>query len=132
MRSDNELRKILDISLQGNMIILRYLGDSTDEEDLRMAEIGYKEIIKKIQEKRVKKIKILIDLTRINKRSTLTCEAKRKYSEMLRKLTVEKIAILGGGLIIRIIAFFIVKLSKISYNFRLFKTEEKALGWLRN
>jgi len=131
MKTDEELKKIIKISTRENIIFLTYTQESSNEEDLRLPGILFREIKDLIEKNKIIEPKLLIDLTILGNDSTLSSQARKNYAEMLRNLKIYHIAVVGGNTVLRTIASFIIKFSNLKTNLKWFDNIKEAFEWLK-
>jgi|GEM_PF-875961 len=76
---------------------------------------------------------LLIDMVESVKMdpSTLNKEMRNAYKELLDQIDIDKAAIFGTTPAMRMVARIALALSKWSNTTKFFKTEDEALGWLK-
>ena len=69
-------------------------------------------------------------ITDINKAGRITSEARKIFTDMSENGNSDKIAIFGGHPVARVLAAFVMGVSK-KKDMRFFKSKEEALAWLK-
>ncbi|MFC1630298.1 STAS/SEC14 domain-containing protein [Patescibacteria group bacterium] len=111
---------------EGGIIKERLIGDLTIDD----AKESEKKVIKlsaSLRKKGIKAVNLLVDVTKAGTPST---KARDFFSQSLKKSSVDKIAVFGGGIIQKTVANFIFNYSGMK-NARYFDNREEALSWLK-
>ena len=117
-RVGQNIIKVLD----DNILYIESVGEQTDEL-ANVIRAQYKRIYSLFPGK----VKQLVN---INKSGKSTIAARDMYKEMSRDELTEKMAVYGAHPVARVLAAFVIGVSGMKET-RFFKTEEEALGWLK-
>jgi len=79
------------------------------------------------------KAKVIIDLTnfKIIQIPFFRREIAERFKFLIDNLGIKKIAFWGGTVITRTMTSFVITASRVKIEAEVFKTEQKALSWLR-
>ena len=99
---------------------------AASEQNRKAANI-LKEATDTFKSRVARKMNIFLDLNKVRKTSP---EARKIGQEMLEDEEIGKVAFFGLHPVARVVAAFIIGVSK-KKNLRFFKTEEEALTWLK-
>jgi hypothetical protein len=108
--------------IEGNIIYVIANGEQTDEIAQKQFEVDHI-----LEDKIDGKKNYLINLNNCGKNSPV---ARAKWNESAEEESTNKVAIFGIHPVAKVIAAFVMKISK-KKNQRFFKTKEEALQWLK-
>jgi len=109
------------IHLSNNLITIKAIGGYDKEQAMEI-----REVIKGIFNEAREDINILVDLNRAGK---ISSEAREIFRMLSENHKVRKIACSGMHVMARVIAGFVLKISKHG-KYRFFSSNEEALKWL--
>ena len=104
-----------------NVVHITIIG----EQDEKIA-CDFKEILFEFSNMAGERVKILVDL---NKAGKASAEARMIWKELTEKEDFGKTALFGMNPVARVLASFVIGVSK-KKDLRFFKTKEEALAWL--
>ncbi|OGF46200.1 MAG: hypothetical protein A2536_05190 [Candidatus Firestonebacteria bacterium RIFOXYD2_FULL_39_29] len=87
----------------------------------------FREKVLKLIDRQECKINFIVDLAMAGKEAS---EARKIFKEISENNKVEKISMIGLHPVARVLASFIMGISR-NKNMRIFKTKEEALAWLK-
>ena len=135
MKSDQELRKTFKVFINKDDILnIAFLKELKDPEDsIRQTELIEEEVLKIFNENSQKRYNILVDLSALNRRGINIPPAKTRkiFTRLSIHKQVAKVAYVGGSILIKTIAGFILQAAGKSENMKWFADKEEALKWLK-
>ncbi len=114
-----------DLLIEENILLVEAVGEQTPEIAEKQLEVTGV-IAKSIN----RKLNFIIDLNRCGKNSP---EARNIWSRIAEKETTGKVAVFGIHPVARVIASFVINVSKKGKEgaMRFFRTKEESLSWIK-
>lgn len=111
-----------------NQTIREYMIGNQSEEDAKASVEELSRLEASLKKKGIKELNLLFDASRAGIPAS---KARRIYADWLKKGTINKAAIYGGGVVQRTIANFIFSYTGKSEKMKYYSNEEEALKWLK-
>lgn len=135
MKSDQELKKTFKVFVNKNDILnIAFLKELREAEDsIRQTELMEEVILKIFNENSQKNHNILVDLSGLSGRGINVPPAKtrRIFARLSSQKQVVKVAYVGGSILIKTVAGFILQAAGRGKNMKWFADREKAGKWLK-
>ena len=133
MKSDDELRKQIKITIDSNLVTATFLVEETNPDDnTRTTKLFLEDLEKVAKSQSDKQFNLLADLSPIGTGNYVTNESKKLYSETKAFNNFSRIAVVSKSLIIKVLVISISTLTGKFDNVKWFDDKEKALNWLNN
>ncbi len=132
MKSDKELRKVFNISIEDKDIIyVSFLKEERDpDSSVRIAELLKSDMFTVFKQDTKRKFKIIVDLSPLGKGGFTNSSSRKKYVEVSEHKQITKIAIIGGNVLIRTTTGLIFKAAGKGQIMKWFTNKTDAFTWL--
>jgi len=132
MKSDKELRKCFEVTMDNNGILcLTFLDEEKDPDgSVRVAELIKNDALAIIDQDAKKQYKVIVDLAPMGTGGFTNSRARNKYIEISEHKQITKIGILGGNILIRTTVGLIFKAAGKGNAMKWFTNKTKAVKWL--
>jgi len=101
------------------------------EENTRSSELITQKINELLDKNPGKYFNWLIDLTTTGKMKNMPSQSRKNYATFAKNKQIKKVAVAGGGAVVRTIVSFIISLTGRKENFKWFGDRNLALEWLK-
>lgn len=129
--TDEEILKTFKVSNEGNNIRVKFFEDISDKKaNVRVAELVCEQVYKILDKNTNQKFYIIMDLLDLGNSGTSTRKARETYAKIINRDQIDKIAVIGGSVVMKTIANFIMYLTNKKNSFRFFENNEDAKKWL--
>lgn len=132
MMTDRELTKAVKISVEGSLIVFDHVKDVPEDDDtLRLAEIKVAEMQAILDVDPKKNFDIIINLSKLTSVDSMPSKARKVYADFAKNKQLIKAAMVGGGIKLKTIINFIMRLSGRGTKYKIFDTLPAAKAWLK-
>jgi|APMed6443717190_1056831.scaffolds.fasta_scaffold185148_1 hypothetical protein len=131
--SDEEIKKRGKAELDpAGFIRLTFLRTTPDpENNIKLARHLEAQILGILSEASANKFNVLVDILLLGKGGKISPQARKVYAGLMRLGQVDKIAILGKSLLLKIMIDFITTAAGKTSKIKWFEQESEAIKWLK-
>jgi len=130
-KSDQVLLQTIDIQVEKSLAILKFKKEIVEKEnDIRLSELVLEKMLEMFKDHPGIIYSLIIDLTDQRGYSGMPSVSRKNYAELGKHKQLKRVAIVGGGVMIRTVASFIVRLTGARGDSKWFKTVDLAKKWL--
>ena len=130
--SDEKILQYSDFKVVDSIIVLKFISPIEDVyENNRSSELIIQKINEILDKNPKKSFNWLIDLTTVGKMKNMPSQSRKNYAELGKDKRIKKIAVAGGGVVVKTITNFIVRLTGRMNDFKWFDDTNSALVWLK-
>ena len=132
MKSDKEILKAIKISVNKNIITLKFSDYiRSKKENERLSELVLENIKKIFENSSNNQFNLLIDLTSSENASGISRKVRKNYAKMSKFKKLKKTAAVGHNIILKTVSSFIAKLTGREKDYKWFENKKEALEWLK-
>lgn len=129
--TDEEILKTFDVKVVDNNIYGKFFKNISDRKaNVRVAELFCNQIYNILNQHKERKYNLIMDLLDLGNQGTSTRKARETYAKIMEHSEIEKVAVVGGSVVMKTIANFIMYLTEKKEYFRFFESKEDALKWI--
>ena len=129
---NTELLKTFKVSVKNNVVRVDFFDNITDrKENVIHTTLICEQITEVLSNNPKKKFNLLVDISKIPQDLVLPSRSRKAYAEIAKHNSVDKIAVVGKGLIIKTIINFIIDVAGKREQFKWFEDIKEAQAWLK-